>query len=134
MVASHVSPIGNLACNQSMCPDWESNWWPFGSQLALNTLSYTSQGNCCSFTCILQLFMSLQTIFFSNIGNGIFWRWVMKPKMFLTYIGLQYFQQQTYLGISPSSFVEDLLPPARYMTSGVREHLPDFKYFKLCEL
>ena len=23
---------GDLACNPGMCPDWESNWRPFGSQ------------------------------------------------------------------------------------------------------
>ena len=25
VVASHMSPTGDLACNPSMCPDWESN-------------------------------------------------------------------------------------------------------------
>ena len=25
-------PTGDLACNPGMCPDWESNWQPFGSQ------------------------------------------------------------------------------------------------------
>ena len=43
MVVSHVAPTGDLACNRGMCPDWESNWGPFGSQLALNPLSYTAQ-------------------------------------------------------------------------------------------
>ena len=28
----HTPPTGDLACNPSMCPDWESNQWPFGSQ------------------------------------------------------------------------------------------------------
>ena len=32
VVASHVPPAGDLACNLGMCPDWESNQWPFGSQ------------------------------------------------------------------------------------------------------
>ena len=32
VVASHVSPTGDLAHNPGMCPDWESNRWPFGSQ------------------------------------------------------------------------------------------------------
>ena len=44
VVASHVAPAGNLVCNPGMCPDWESNWQPSGSQPTLNTLSYTSQG------------------------------------------------------------------------------------------
>ena len=25
-------PTGDLAHNPGMCPNWESNWWPFGSQ------------------------------------------------------------------------------------------------------
>ena len=32
VVASHPSPIGDLARNPGMCPDWESNLRPFGSQ------------------------------------------------------------------------------------------------------
>ena len=32
VVTSHVPPTGDLACNPGMCPDWESNQWPFGSQ------------------------------------------------------------------------------------------------------
>ena len=30
--ASRVPPTGDLACNPGMCPDWESNWRPFGLQ------------------------------------------------------------------------------------------------------
>ena len=44
VVASHVAPTGDLACNPGTCPDWESNRRPFGSQPVLNPLSYTSQG------------------------------------------------------------------------------------------
>ena len=32
VVASHTPPTGDLACNPCMCPDRESNWWPFPSQ------------------------------------------------------------------------------------------------------
>ena len=32
MVASHATPTGDLSCIPGMCPDWESNWWSFGSQ------------------------------------------------------------------------------------------------------
>ena len=38
------TPAGDLAHNPGMCPDWESNHWPFGSKAALNPLSHTSQG------------------------------------------------------------------------------------------
>ena len=32
VVASQVPPVGDLASNPGMCPDWESNQQPFGSQ------------------------------------------------------------------------------------------------------
>ena len=32
VVDSHVPFVGYLACNPGMCPDWESNQRPFGSQ------------------------------------------------------------------------------------------------------
>ena len=32
MVASYVPPTGDLGHNPGMCPDWESNQQPFGSQ------------------------------------------------------------------------------------------------------
>ena len=32
VVASHVPPTGDLVRNSGMCPDWESNHWPFGFQ------------------------------------------------------------------------------------------------------
>ena len=32
VVASCAPSTGDQACNTGMCPDWESNWWPFGLQ------------------------------------------------------------------------------------------------------
>ena len=32
VVASHVPPTGDLVHNPGMCPNWELNRWPFGSQ------------------------------------------------------------------------------------------------------
>ena len=32
VVASHVPPTGDVACNPGMCTDWESNWQPFDLQ------------------------------------------------------------------------------------------------------
>ena len=46
VVASHVLPTGDLACNPGMCPDWEWNWQPFGSKAGTQSLSHTSQ-SCC---------------------------------------------------------------------------------------
>ena len=37
VVASHVPPTGDLACNPGMCLDWESNQWPFGSQAGIQS-------------------------------------------------------------------------------------------------
>ena len=39
-----MAPTRDLACNPGMCPDWESNWQPFGLQPMLNPMSYASQG------------------------------------------------------------------------------------------
>ena len=44
VVASRAPPTGDLAWNPGMCPRLGTNWQPFGSQAALNPLSYTSQG------------------------------------------------------------------------------------------
>ena len=32
VVACHRPPTGDLAFNPGMCPAWESNWQPIGSQ------------------------------------------------------------------------------------------------------
>ena len=45
VVASQRPLTGDLARNPDVCPDWESNLRPFGSQPTPNPLSYTSQGN-----------------------------------------------------------------------------------------
>ena len=57
VVASHTFPTGDLAVNPGMCPELESNWWPFGSQPMLNPLSYTSQGSICYFYLFIYLFL-----------------------------------------------------------------------------
>ena len=33
VVVSHAAPTRDLACNPGMCPDWESNQRPCGSQV-----------------------------------------------------------------------------------------------------
>ena len=34
VVASHTPPTRDVAYNSGMCPDWESNWRPFGLQVS----------------------------------------------------------------------------------------------------
>ena len=50
MVASHVAPTGDLACNPGMCPYWESNWQPFGSQASTQSTEPYQSGTIYSFT------------------------------------------------------------------------------------
>ena len=38
VVASHATPAGDLAHNPGMCPDWESNLQPFGSQAGTQSM------------------------------------------------------------------------------------------------
>ena len=40
---------GVLACNPGMCPDWESNWWPFGSQASAQSTEPHQPGPCSLF-------------------------------------------------------------------------------------
>ena len=37
VVATWVPPTGDLTSNPGMCPDWESNWRPFGSQASIQS-------------------------------------------------------------------------------------------------
>ena len=43
VLASHSPRTGDLAHNPGMCPDWELNRKPFGSQPTLNPLSHANQ-------------------------------------------------------------------------------------------
>ena len=44
-VASHVPPTGDQACNPGMCPDWESNQRPFGSQASTQSTELHQPGH-----------------------------------------------------------------------------------------
>ena len=41
VVASHVPPTKDLACNPGMCPDWELNQRPFDSKASAPSTSLT---------------------------------------------------------------------------------------------
>ena len=45
MVASRAPPTGDLACNPGVCPDWESNQRPFGSQASAQSTEPHQLGN-----------------------------------------------------------------------------------------
>ena len=44
VVASCVPLTGDLACNPGMCPDWESNQEPFGSQASTQSTELHQPG------------------------------------------------------------------------------------------
>ena len=46
VVTSHMPPAGDLARNPGMCPDWESNWKPCGSQASAQSTE-PHQPGCC---------------------------------------------------------------------------------------
>ena len=39
-----MSPTGDLACNLGTCPDWESNWRPFGLQASTQSMEPPQAG------------------------------------------------------------------------------------------
>ena len=47
VVASHMSPTGDLARNPDMCPDWEFNQRPFGSQAGTQSTEPHQPGEIC---------------------------------------------------------------------------------------
>ena len=62
VVASHMPPPGDLACNPGLCTGWESNWWPFGSQGYAQSTELHQPGH--HFQCYIKLtycFNSLNT-------------------------------------------------------------------------
>ena len=57
VVASRVSPTGDLAYNPGMCPDWELNWPPFGSQASTQSTESHQLGPFLLFLKIFHLFI-----------------------------------------------------------------------------
>ena len=56
LVASCMPPTRDPTCNPGMCPKWEQNHRPFGSQASTQSLSHTSQGSMHSFSFCLASF------------------------------------------------------------------------------
>ena len=44
-ISSHTPPTGELIHNPGMCPEWESNWQPHGSQARPQPTEPPSQGS-----------------------------------------------------------------------------------------
>ena len=61
VVASHVPLVGDLACNPGMCPDWELNRWPFGSQAGTQSTEPHQPG---------QMYFFFETMFLCQLRNN----------------------------------------------------------------
>ena len=48
VVASRTTFTGDLACNPGMCPDWESNLWPFSLQASTQSTESNQPGPICT--------------------------------------------------------------------------------------
>ena len=46
VVPCHMPRTGDLAHNPGMCPDWELNWQPFGSQTSAQSTELHQPGQC----------------------------------------------------------------------------------------
>ena len=57
MAASHTPSTGDLACSPGMCPDWEWNQQPFGSQAGAQSTEPHQLG--LIITLITNIFISL---------------------------------------------------------------------------
>ena len=70
---SHLSysPTRDLACNLGMCPDWESNQWPFGLQTGTQTTEPHQSG---------QMFPFLFWFHTEGPGSKFFLEFIVLPK------------------------------------------------------
>ena len=71
VVASHASPTGDLAHNPGMCPHWESNQQPFGSQAGTQSTEPHQPGLLSRSILILNL-LNQSSIFLSHFQFSSF--------------------------------------------------------------
>ena len=75
VVASHAPPPEDLDCNPGMCPNWESNQRPFGSEAVTQCTEPHQLGKFFFFSCypkLLCYIMSFQIIFEKGISYSSF--------------------------------------------------------------
>ena len=65
LVSSHTPPTGNLAYNPGLCPDWELNQRPFGSQASTQSTEPHQPG--------LDLPVSEPAEVWGHSGTGLHW-------------------------------------------------------------
>ena len=60
VAVSCTPPTGDLAHNQGMCPDWELNWWPFGSQVCAQSTEPHQPGQSLCFNLTFKLLFHIR--------------------------------------------------------------------------
>ena len=86
MVAFRTPPTGDLACNPGMCPDWESNWRPFGSQACAQSIELHHPG-LFSYSFIAGIYIAISLFTFSRILNLVV---SAKEPVYNTGLGIAY--------------------------------------------
>ena len=96
--ASYAPPTGDLAHNPGMCPDWESNWRPFGLQAHTQSTELHQPG--------------LEAIFLKFLLNLLGWHWLTKLYRFQVY---NFIIHHLSIAISPKyNFFLSYLPVKTY--------------------
>ena len=71
LVASPTPPSGDPARNPGMCPNWESNWRPYGSQAGTQSIEPHQPGlPFLTFTKTLQWDLKLSQVVFTHLPPG----------------------------------------------------------------
>ena len=68
--ASPTPPTGDLASNSGMCPDWELNQWPFGSQVGTQSTESHQPG--LGYNSYQKNFKAFDHIWYLNVYNSSF--------------------------------------------------------------
>ena len=79
-------PTGSLACKPGMCPDWESNWRPFGSQACAQSIELHHPG-LFSYSFIAGIYIAISLFTFSRILNLVV---SAKEPVYNTGLGIAY--------------------------------------------
>ena len=98
VVASWVPSSGDLTCNPGMCPVWESNQQPFGSQAGTQSTEPHQPGPCFSFVIPVSFY------FCSMLINFILWmrNWYIAFYILLSHPFTLLFQQSYFY--SPGTY------------------------------
>ena len=85
VVASHAPPTGDLAFNPGMCPGWESNRQPFGSQAGIQSTEPHQPGLIHSFVLASLLLTPSNVVFTSVVFFRSVWVFIILTNSLLKF-------------------------------------------------